>query len=151
MKKSILAPFALAVFALAAYADTALYFNGSTYIDLGKAFPLGDSVSLSAWVRISPTMTVNPPYSGSSTKYYGAGIAGQGYWGGTTGFGIFVSSGLTTAATTDDAISTQVRYGDVLNVGMAHKDPTLFTADEWHHVLLVRDRPGGKIYLYPKQ
>ncbi len=138
--------FCIAAFAvLTANADMALHFNGSTYISLNKKFPLGDSVSLSAWVRIDPGMTNNPPYNYA----YGAGIVGQGYWGGTTGFGLFVSGGLTTPNdTSDDKVSVQVRKGDNPYLGLNYFDPTLFTAGEWHHYLLVRDKTGGMAYLY---
>ncbi len=146
MKKSTFAAsIAVAAFVFVAHAETALYFDGNTYIDIGKKFPIGDSVSLSAWIRISPTITVNPP---TGSGFPGAGIVGQGYWGGTTGFGIFVSGSVNTPDTSDDAITTQVRYGDTQNVGMSYKNPTLFTNGEWHHILLVRDKTEGKLYLY---
>ncbi len=144
MKKTTLAILAAMAVASAARADTALYFNGSTYINLNKKFPLGDSVSLSAWVRIDPSITANPP---AGSGFTGAGIVGQGYWGGTTGFGMLVSSGLTTAATSDDRIGIQVRNGDT-NLGLSYLNPTLFTAGEWHHYLLVRDKAAGKVYFY---
>ena len=94
-----------------AMADTALYFNGSTYISLGKKFPLKDSVSLSAWVRVSPTILTLKPKSGSgSSTYYGAGIVGQGYWGGATGLGMYANAGVSTPTdTSDDGIGWQVR------------------------------------------
>ena len=132
--------------AVTANADMALHFDGNTYINLNKKFPLGDSVSLSAWARIDSSITNNPP---NGNKNYGAGIAGQGYWGGTTGFGLFVSGGLTTANdTSDDKVSAQVRYGDNPLLGLNYFDPTLFTNGEWHHYLVVRDKEGGMAYLY---
>ncbi len=149
MKKATIAFLAAMAVASAALAETALYFNGTTYIDIGKKFALGDSVSLSAWVRVDPSITVNPPYSTSgATTYYGAGIVGQGYWGGTTGFGIFLASSINTASTSDDKISAQIRYGDDVNVSLSYSNPTLFTAGKWHHYLLVRDKAAGKVYLY---
>ena len=145
MKKTSFALLAAMAVAFAATADTALYFNGSTYISLGKKFALGDSVSLSAWVRIDPSITVNPP---TGSNYAGAGIVGQGYWGGTTGFGIFLSGSIATADTSDDKVSAQVRYGDDPCIGLSYSNPTLFTAGEWHHYLLVRDKAAGKAHLY---
>ncbi len=149
MRRTVLAAAAAMAFASVTVADTALYFNGSTYIDLKKNFALGNSVSLSAWVRVDPSITANPPYSVNGKEtYYGAGIVGQGYWGGTTGFGIFIAGNVNTPDTSDDKISTQVRYGDEVNVGPYYTNSTLFTAGEWHHYLLVRDKTAGKVYFY---
>ena len=96
MKQSILATFAAAALALAAHADTALYFDGNTYIDTKEKFALANSVSLSAWIRISPSITVNPP---TGSGYPGCGIVGQGYFGGATGLGFYLSTPITTADT----------------------------------------------------
>ena len=148
-------PFCIAFAALLAAnvgADMVLRFNGSTYIDMGKAFPVGDSVSLSAWVRIDPSITNNPPYSvNSGNKTYGAGIVGQGYWGNTQGFGIFLPSAVNTAGGGRPRVNAQVRdvYAtDDHLASLYYHDQTLYTDDEWHHYLLVRDKAAGKAYLY---
>ena len=144
MKHSILATFAAAAFTFAAHAETALYFDGNTYIDTKTRFALANSVSLSAWIRISPSITVNPP---TGSGYPGAGIVGQGYFGGATGLGIYLSSPITTADTSDDSVIGQVRNSKA-TVNIAYKDPTLYTASEWHHYLLVRDKTAGKMRFY---
>ncbi len=126
-------------------ADTALYFDGSTWINTKKFTEAKDSASLSAWVRVSPAMTNNPPTGQVNTV--GAGVVGQGYWGSTTGLGIMVTSGLKTATTDDDGMSYQVRNGNTISSG-GNNDSTLYTADAWHHYLLVRDKDGGKVYFY---
>ncbi len=144
MKKTTLAILAAMAVASAARADTALYFDGNTYIDIGTKFALANSVSLSAWVRVSPTITVNPP---NGSGYYGCGIVGQGYFGGATGLGFYISSSINTADTSDDAVTGQVRNGGTA-VNISYKDSTLFTASEWHHYLLVRDKTAGKMRLY---
>ncbi len=144
MKHSILATFAAAAFTFAAHAETALYFDGNTYIDTKTRFALANSVSLSAWIRISPSITVNPP---TGSGYPGAGIVGQGYFGGATGLGIYLSSPITTADTSDDSVVGQVRNSKA-TVNIAYKDPTLYTASEWHHYLLVRDKTAGKMRFY---
>lgn len=127
-----------AMLAATASGETVCYFDGSTYIDTGEKFPLGDSVSLSAWVRVDPKF--------AELKPGGAGIVGQGYWGNTTGLG-FLVSGEASAATSDDRISWQVRNGGTCQAA-DYYDTTLFTAGEWHHYLLVRDKENGKARFY---
>ncbi len=130
-------------------ADYVFYLDGSTYVDIGTKYPLGDSVSLSAWVRISPSITNDPPKSTSgSDTYWGAGIVGQGYWGGTTGLGMFVGASITTPQTSDDKFTCQVRQGDDKAVGLNFTNSTLFTENAWHHYLLVRDKASGEARLY---
>ena len=121
-----------------ARAERVLAFDGATYIDTLEKYALADSVSLSAWVVISNSITA---------VRNGAGIVGQGYWGGTTGLGMFVASGLTTADTSDDKMSFQVRNGNTI-AELNYVNPTLFTDEAWHHYLLVRDKPGAKVLLY---
>ena len=131
----------------AAKAETALYFNGSTWIDTKAFTEVTGDASLSAWIRVSPSITANPPYSKSGKDtYYGAGIVGQGYWGNVTGLGLLVG-GAQTVATTDDSIQYQVRRSGTIAAG-SYKDDTLFTADEWHHYLLVRDTVAGQVRYY---
>ena len=137
---------ALATLAVAPVrAETVCYFDGSTYIDIGKGFPLGNSVSLSAWVRVDPQITTKKPQGAGS---YGAGIVGQGYWGGATGLGIFANGGVQDTDTSNDAIAWQVRNSSGLLANDKYSDQTLFTAGEWHHYLLVRDKENGKARFY---
>ena len=147
----------LATLALAAHADTALYFDGSTYIDTTKFEALTGNISLSAWIRVSTNIFKVNPHNTSGTIYYGAGIVGQGYYGGETGFGILANSGANTPAdTSNDGISWQVRVKS--NASAANQNfasgtyksegGTIFTGDEWHHYLLVRDKAAGKARFY---
>ena len=121
-----------------ARAERVLAFDGATYVDTLEKYPLVDSASLSAWVAISNSITA---------VRNGAGIVGQGYWGGTTGLGMFVASGLTTPDTSDDSMNFQVRNGNTI-AALNYVNPTLFTDEAWHHYLLVRDKPGAKVLLY---
>ena len=146
---------AICLAGLAVRAETVLYFDGNTYIDIGKNYALADSVSLSAWVRVSPNIFEMNPKNNSGTVYYGAGIAGQGYWGGAQGFGMFVNGGANTPNdSTDDGVSCQVRKSGSVseaNNNLAtctYKQETLFTANEWHHYLVVRDKDAGKVRFY---
>ena len=81
----------------AASAETALYFNGSTYFNLNRWFnALKGDLSMSAWIRVSPNIFTVNPHNTSGTAYYGAGIVGQGYYGAETGFGILANGGANT-------------------------------------------------------
>ena len=138
----------IAAFAvLTANADTALYFNGNTYINTLTKFPLANSVTLSARVRVSSAITNNPPYSHSGS-YYGAGIVGQGYWGNATGFGLFVPSACNTADTSDDKVYFQVLKSGKGSVTGNFTDPALYAGEPWHHYLVVRDKEGGSVHFY---
>ncbi len=130
----------------AASAETALYFNGNTYIDTYTRFPLANSVTLSARVRVSSAITNNPPYSHSGS-YYGAGIVGQGYWGGATGFGLCVPGACNTADTSDDKVHFQVLKSSKGVTG-SFTDPALYAGEPWHHYLVVRDKEGGSVHFY---
>ena len=132
-----------AMLAATAYGETVCYFDGDTYISMGKSFPLADSVSLSAWVRVDPKITILKPFLGG---YYGAGIAGQGYWGVATGLGFF-ARGVESANTSNHCIREQVRNSGTC-IEDAYYDTALFTAGEWHHYLLVRDKENGKARFY---
>ena len=128
--------------AATAYGETVCYFDGSTYIDMGKSFPLADSVSLSAWVRVDPRITELKPRGGG---YSGAGIVGQGYWGGNNGLG-FLAAGAEDNDRSNDRIAWQVRAGGLASG--SYYDPALFTDGEWHHCLLVRDKENGTARFY---
>jgi len=131
--------------ALSASAEKVLYFNGNTYINMGKGFPLGDNVSLSAWVRVDPQITTKKPNSNGTV--YGAGIVGQGYWGDAAGLG-FAVRGVENADASDDRVFWQVRNNAGAVASGSYYDPTIFTAGEWHHYLLVRDKENGKARFY---
>ena len=158
----LIAPLALcvALAATPALAETVCYFSGGTRsgntytigprIDTGKKYALTDSLSMSAWVRVSPNITTVKPSGPGRTyvNYYAAPIAGQGFYGEETGFGFF-ATGFDTLATSDDKLSYQVRIKSPSTaVGDSYKDATLFTADKWHHYLLVRDQAAGKSRFY---
>ena len=140
--------------ALTARADNVLYLDGSTYVDIGTKYALGDSVSLSAWVRVSPSITNNPPKSTSgSDTYWGAGIVGQGYWGGSPGLGLYVSAGIRTPETSDDYISAQVRAANASSANqtyafLSYTNANLYAPGVWHHYLLVRNTTDGTAKLY---
>ena len=136
---------AVFVAALTARAETVCYFNGSTYIDMGKGFPVKDGVSLSAWVCVDPLITTRKPVG--SYSIYGAGIVGQGYWGGETGLGFF-ASGVENGDTSTHNFTWQVRNKAGTIATGNYSDPTIYTAQEWHHYLLVRDKVGGKARFY---
>ena len=143
--------------AMSASAEKVLYFNGSTYINTTKFTALTGDVSMSAWIRVSPNIFSVNPHNTSGTAYYGAGIVGQGYYGAETGFGILANSGANTPSdTSNDGIAWQVRVKD--NASAANRNfasgtyygegGTLFTGDEWHHYLLVRDTATAKARFY---
>ena len=148
MRTSILAAAATASAALSAVptaqAETVCYFNGSTYIDMGKGFPLKDSVSLSAWVCVDPLITTRKP---TGSNVYGAGIVGQGYWGGETGLGFFAKS-VDSADTSKHGIQWQVRNASGTVAAANYLDPAIYTAQAWHHYLVVRDKTAGKARFY---
>ena len=138
-------------------AETVCYFNGSTYIDTTKFTALTGNLSMSAWIRVSPNIFTVNPHNTSGVVNYGAGIVGQGYFGTETGFGILANSGANTPSdTSDDGLSWQVRVN--ANASAANKNfasgtykgdsGTLFTGDEWHHYLLVRDTATAKARFY---
>lgn len=147
------------------WGETVCYFSGGTWsgnnytkgprIETGKKYPLANSLSMSAWVRVSPNITTVKPYGPTTgTGYFGAAIAGQGFYGGEKGFGLMASGWNTNdpnnADKTNDAVSYQVRItgsGTVITSD-SYKDATLFTADEWHHYLVVRDKTAGKARFY---
>ena len=140
-----LAAGAALVAAPAARAETVCYFNGSTYIDMGKGFPVKDSVSLSAWVCVDPLITDRKPVG--DYNIYGAGIVGQGYLGGETGLGFF-ASGVQNVDTSTHKFTWQVRNKAGTIASGDYQDSTLYTAREWHHYLLVRDKASGKARFY---
>ena len=140
----------------AASAETALYFNGSTYFNLNRWFnALKGDLSMSAWIRVSPNIFTVNPHNTSGTAYYGAGIVGQGYYGAETGFGILANGGANTPGdTSDDGIGYQVRVKNNASADNktlasgSYKSGTLFTGDEWHHYLVVRDTDSAKARFY---
>ncbi len=142
---------------LSASAEKVLYFDGSTYINTTKFTALTGNLSMSAWIRVSPNIFTVNPHNTSGTVFYGAGIVGQGYYGTETGFGLLANSGANTPSdTSNDGISWQVRVN--VNASAANKNfasgtyygegGTLFTGDEWHHYLLVRDTATAKARFY---
>ena len=163
LRFAALAPLALcvALAAAPALAETVCYFSGGTRsgssytigprIDTGKTYPLANSLSMSAWVRVSPNIITVKPIGNT---HFGAAIAGQGFYSGEKGFGLMASGWNTNDPNNDDktndAVSYQVRItgsGTVITSD-SYKTNTLFTADEWHHYLVVRDKTAGKARFY---
>jgi len=149
----------VALAATPALAETVCFFSGGTRsggtytigprIDTGKKYDLPNSLSMSAWVRVSPNITTVKPVGPGQTQYYGAAIAGQGFYGGERGFG-FLTGGFNSADKSDDNVGYQVRIpsGSPNTVSDSYKTNTLFTADEWHHYLVVRDKTDGRVRFY---
>lgn len=147
----------VALMAAPALAETVCYFSGGTrnaqnaytkgpYISTGKIYNLSDSLSMSAWVRVSPTITTVKP---AGQANFSATIAGQGYYSAEKGFG-FQTMGFNDTATGNDYLGYYVRIasGNPAMTSDWYDDTTLFTADEWHHYLLVRDKTAGKTRFY---
>lgn len=155
--KTLSAGLVAACAVLSASAEKVLYFDGSTYINTTKFTALTGNLSMSAWIRVSPNIFTVNPHNTSGTVNYGAGIVGQGYFGTETGFGILANGGANTPDdTSNDGLSWQVRVN--ANASAANKNfasgtykgdsGTLFTGDEWHHYLLVRDTATAKARFY---
>jgi len=131
----------------------ACYFSGGTRegdtytigprIDIWKSYPLTGSLSMSAWVCVSTNITAVKPSGGG---YNGAPIAGQGFYGYEKGFGL-LASGYTDNVTSNDSVALQIHHNDTV-FSYGYKTNTLFSADEWHHYLLVRDKTAEKVRFY---
>jgi hypothetical protein len=127
--------------------------DGGTYtigprIDTGKKYGLTGSLSMSAWVCVSTNITAVMPWG---STYYGAVIAGQGFCGNEKGFGLY-AGGYEDADPSNDSIVYQVRIpndgsGNIVR-SFSYKSDTLFSAGEWHHYLLVRDKAASKMRSY---